>query len=177
MATGALDAQGVYQYGEDDIASLVSDLLNKLAASTSTQFAADRVRIAAAETKLAYKRSYVQNITAGPVNNGVALGSAFATPALPVAVRIMLDMAGTVGNAGGAAQVGVNVANTAGARQEVGNYAVNQTANALWVPYARKLWIDLPANQACSITFTSNTTLAAYFRLGVEARILLPGEY
>lgn len=40
MATGALDANGVWQYGEDDPASPVSDLLNLLAASVSSRIGA-----------------------------------------------------------------------------------------------------------------------------------------
>jgi hypothetical protein len=37
MATGALDANGIWQYGEDDSEATFSALLNKLGASTSTQ--------------------------------------------------------------------------------------------------------------------------------------------
>lgn len=36
MATGALDANGIWQYGEDDSEATFSALLNKLASSTST---------------------------------------------------------------------------------------------------------------------------------------------
>jgi hypothetical protein len=36
MATGALDANGIWQYGEDDSEATASALLNKLASSTST---------------------------------------------------------------------------------------------------------------------------------------------
>lgn len=37
MATGALDANGIWQYGEDDSETTFSALLNKVASSTSTQ--------------------------------------------------------------------------------------------------------------------------------------------
>lgn len=37
MATGALDANGIWQYGEDDSNTTFSALLNRLGASTSTQ--------------------------------------------------------------------------------------------------------------------------------------------
>lgn len=37
MATGALDSNGIWQYGEDDSETTFSALLNKLGASTSTQ--------------------------------------------------------------------------------------------------------------------------------------------
>lgn len=37
MATGALDANGIWQYGEDDSEATFSALLNKLGASVSTQ--------------------------------------------------------------------------------------------------------------------------------------------
>lgn len=43
MATGALDSNGIWQYGEDDSETTFSALLNKLAASTSTQLANGRV--------------------------------------------------------------------------------------------------------------------------------------
>lgn len=37
MATGAIDTNGIWQYGEDDSETTFSALLNKLGASTSTQ--------------------------------------------------------------------------------------------------------------------------------------------
>lgn len=37
MATGALDTNGIWQYGEDDSEATFSALLNKVASSTSTQ--------------------------------------------------------------------------------------------------------------------------------------------
>lgn len=37
MATGALDSNGIWQYGEDDSETTFSALLNKLGSSTSTQ--------------------------------------------------------------------------------------------------------------------------------------------
>lgn len=40
MATGALDANGIWQYGEDDAYATHSQLLNKLAESTSTAMTA-----------------------------------------------------------------------------------------------------------------------------------------
>lgn len=52
MASGALDTNGIYQYGEDDIAALFSDLLNLLAESTSTQFTGDRSRLTVLETSV-----------------------------------------------------------------------------------------------------------------------------
>lgn len=52
MASGALDSNGIYQYGEDDVASLFSDLLNLLSSSTSTQFTDDRSRLTALETAM-----------------------------------------------------------------------------------------------------------------------------
>jgi hypothetical protein len=39
MATGAIDANGIWQYGEDDSEPTFSALLNKLGSSTSTQVA------------------------------------------------------------------------------------------------------------------------------------------
>lgn len=39
---GSLDAEGIWQFGEDDSEALASDLLNLLAASTSDQFTIDR---------------------------------------------------------------------------------------------------------------------------------------
>jgi hypothetical protein len=43
MATGALDANGVWQYGEDDSEATFSALLNKLGSSVSTQIGARKV--------------------------------------------------------------------------------------------------------------------------------------
>lgn len=43
MATGALDTNGIWQYGEDDSEATFSALLNKLASSTSTQIGKRKV--------------------------------------------------------------------------------------------------------------------------------------
>lgn len=43
MATGALDVNGIWQYGEDDSETTFSALLNKVAASTSTQIGKRKV--------------------------------------------------------------------------------------------------------------------------------------
>lgn len=49
MATGSYDANGIWQYGEDDNIALFSDTLNKLADSTSDAFTSDRSRISTLE--------------------------------------------------------------------------------------------------------------------------------
>lgn len=49
MATGAYDANGIWQYGEDDNIALFSDTLNLLAESTSDGFTDDRARISTLE--------------------------------------------------------------------------------------------------------------------------------
>lgn len=49
MAVGSYDANGIWQYGESDNISPFSTTLNKLAASTSSGFTADRARIATLE--------------------------------------------------------------------------------------------------------------------------------
>lgn len=49
MATGSYDANGIWQYGEDDNIALFADTLNKLADSTSDAFTADRGRISTLE--------------------------------------------------------------------------------------------------------------------------------
>lgn len=50
MATGALDANGIWQYGEDDSLSPYSPYMNKGQSSVSTQIAADRVSLKARAT-------------------------------------------------------------------------------------------------------------------------------
>ena len=50
MATGAYDANGIWQYGEDDNIALFSDLLNLATESTSDAFTDDRARIATLES-------------------------------------------------------------------------------------------------------------------------------
>lgn len=45
LGPGGLDAQGVWQYGEDDTETLTSDLLGLGQGSVSTQFAIDRARM------------------------------------------------------------------------------------------------------------------------------------
>lgn len=49
MATGSYDANGIYQYGEDDNIALFSDLLNLGTESTSDAFTDDRARLATLE--------------------------------------------------------------------------------------------------------------------------------
>ena len=49
MATGSYDANGIWQYGEDDNIALFSDLLNLATESTSDAFTDDRARIATLE--------------------------------------------------------------------------------------------------------------------------------
>lgn len=49
MATGAYDANGIWQYGEDDNIALFSDLLKLGTASTSSAFTADRARLSTLE--------------------------------------------------------------------------------------------------------------------------------
>jgi len=50
MAVGSYDANGIWQYGESDNISPFATTLNKLAASTSSGFTADRARIATLES-------------------------------------------------------------------------------------------------------------------------------
>lgn len=50
MATGAYDANGIWNYGEDDNIALFSDTLNLLAESTSDGFTSDRSRISTLES-------------------------------------------------------------------------------------------------------------------------------
>lgn len=45
IGPGGLDSEGIWQFGESDSESLMSDLLNLLAASVSTQIALDRARL------------------------------------------------------------------------------------------------------------------------------------
>lgn len=49
MATGSYDANGIWNYGEDDNIALFSDTLNMLAESTSDAFTDDRNRISTLE--------------------------------------------------------------------------------------------------------------------------------
>lgn len=49
MATGSYDANGIWNYGEDDNIALFSDLLNLGTESTSAAFTDDRARIATLE--------------------------------------------------------------------------------------------------------------------------------
>lgn len=51
MATGANDAQGIWQYGEDDSNATFSALMNRLGSSTSTQFGVDRGRLTTLEAR------------------------------------------------------------------------------------------------------------------------------
>lgn len=52
LGIGALDAEGIWQYGESDEESLASDLLNYLADSVSTQLGLDRGRLGVLEGRI-----------------------------------------------------------------------------------------------------------------------------
>lgn len=69
MAEGALDARGIWQYGEDDPASPFSALLNMLAASVSTQIGNDRARLSALENA-AQATAWDPAVTGITVGNG-----------------------------------------------------------------------------------------------------------
>ncbi|MBX3094302.1 MAG: hypothetical protein KF680_07190 [Cryobacterium sp.] len=53
VGPGYLDPEGVYQFGEDDAETLMSDLLNLGQESVSTAFGSDRSRLDQLEAKLA----------------------------------------------------------------------------------------------------------------------------
>jgi len=71
MATGAYDANGIWQYGEDDNIALFSDLLNLGTESTSDAFTDDRARLATLEAG-----SLAGLIPINPSSIVVATGSA-----------------------------------------------------------------------------------------------------
>lgn len=71
MATGSYDANGIWQYGEDDNIALFSDLLKLGTASTSSAFTADRARLATLEAN-----SIAGSIPAKPSSVVVATGTA-----------------------------------------------------------------------------------------------------
>lgn len=71
MATGSYDANGIWNYGEDDNIALFSDTLNKLADSTSDAFTADRSRLSTLEAG-----SLAGLIPVKPVSVAVAGGTA-----------------------------------------------------------------------------------------------------
>lgn len=64
MATGYYDANGIWQYGEDDNIALFSDLLNLGQDSTSDQFTNDRARIAFLEQSVEQASTFVASSAA-----------------------------------------------------------------------------------------------------------------
>jgi hypothetical protein len=73
MATGAYDANGIWNYGEDDNIALFSDTLNMLAESTSDAFTDDRARLSTLEAG-----SLAGIIPLAPTSVVVATGTAAA---------------------------------------------------------------------------------------------------
>jgi hypothetical protein len=59
MATGSLDTNGVWNYGEDDNIALFSDLLNLGTTSTSDAFTSDRARLSTVESNLEATSTFV----------------------------------------------------------------------------------------------------------------------
>lgn len=88
--SGAIDANGVYQYGEADAEALFSDLLNRGMDSVSDQFVADRTRLATLESIRPGTRKIKP--TSVVVNAGVA----------------SIDTAGTVRLSGAVNKVSLN---------------------------------------------------------------------
>lgn len=97
MATGALDANGIWQYGEDDSETTFSALLNKLGASTSTQVGKRKIlQIVHASTS-----TMVNNNTNVEANTGL---TATITPSSTTSkILVLVTQGGCVkrsGNAG-----------------------------------------------------------------------------
>ncbi|WP_025159370.1 hypothetical protein [Leifsonia aquatica] len=77
MATGALDAQGIWQYGEDDPVSPFSSFMNLGMGPVSAQFVADRARLSALETA---RSGDVPLGSYAPTVTGVTLGTGGSIP-------------------------------------------------------------------------------------------------
>lgn len=73
MAGGAgfIDAEGIYQFGEDDSDTLMSDLLNRLAEAVSTQINLDRLRLSALEDATEVNNATI-SLSIGTVPSGFA---------------------------------------------------------------------------------------------------------
>jgi hypothetical protein len=101
MATGALDANGVWQYGEDDSEATFSALLNKLGASTSTQVGKRKVlQIVTGTTTTS-----VNNNTTTYADTGL---SATITPSSTSSKILVMIFHGGVVKYDGAAASGIN---------------------------------------------------------------------
>jgi hypothetical protein len=75
---GAIDANGIYQYGEADLAAPVSDMLNLGQGSTSLQVAALRAALDDLEDASSDAwASYVPTLTATTSNPNLGTGSSF----------------------------------------------------------------------------------------------------
>lgn len=77
---GGYDAQGIWQYGEDDTETLMSDLLNKGQASVSDQVEADRVRLDAVER--------FRTVIPSSVTNGSVSAAGVVTSTAQALVRV-----------------------------------------------------------------------------------------
>lgn len=175
MATGALDGQGIYQYGEDDKAALFSDLLNLLAGSTSAQIAADRVRLGVIETKQAYKREFDGIFQSGSVPSNTIVHTQ-AVPALPIATRIVCTVTAHLGNGTGTAAYSLGATTTAGALTAPQRNTIDAAAGK-FMPQTFQFWLDLPANTAATISLTLISSAAGYANGTMTCQRLIPGEY
>lgn len=85
---GGSDAQGIWQFGEDDADALSSDLLNRLAESVSTELAVDRGRLTAAEGEIDALQLLVDRIIPTAATNGSVSATGVVTSTAQSNVRV-----------------------------------------------------------------------------------------
>jgi hypothetical protein len=113
MAAGALDGQGVWQYGEDDPLSPFSTFMNLLAASASSAVAAKAVG-GLANGYAALSANSTVNATTAITTTPVDVPGLAVTVQLPAARRIKVSFDGMLYSnvAGDRAQVGIREGTT-----------------------------------------------------------------
>jgi hypothetical protein len=106
MATGSLDTNGIWQYGEDDSEPTFSALLNKLGSSTSTQVAGLKQLGRVVQSKTATRNSAVSTTSTSYVDvTGVSVSITPRATSNKILVRVTGYM--SVGNATAALGLGL----------------------------------------------------------------------
>jgi hypothetical protein len=152
MATGALDANGIWQYGEDDSNTTFSALINRLGSSTSTQMA-----------KALYTGRVIQTVTETYATTVNSTSTSFVTSGLQAAItprfassKILIMVTGSSSHANAGSRVSETLyrGGSGGTNLGSGNgMATQYQANGETVTPFSIIYLDSPATTS-STTYT-----------------------
>jgi hypothetical protein len=185
IGVGGLDAEGVWQYGEDDTETLASDLLGLGFGSVSTQFGIDRARLDDIEEDLYAIPSRVMRpsaVTGGTIAANGSFNSSSVSVVRPkgvflaglpryhvkfdittasnTTVNVMLSVNDTDTNTGYDQQRGTDINITAGAAQSLNLAVLMLNGGVNSTRHVGDLYFDTNPAAAAATYFRVETTIA-----------------